>query len=198
MVRRRLEKDEARALILNEAKTLFFKKGYTHTTMEELRKNCGMSKGNLYYHFNNKESIFVSLIEEYIAETMSALDNKLNTASSCREKLLVIAEDSGEDCRNPLMITVEEFCREAENLEAAEEMATVNLGKLNEYIGDIVIEGIRNGELKKNNAEIVTLSILSMLAGIGQFCLASPDITQDKYPQIHVDAMKTLVYGIAE
>jgi AcrR family transcriptional regulator len=54
--------------IQNVAIKMFSGKGYTETSMREISAELNISKAALYYHFSNKEEIFVSIIENIFKE----------------------------------------------------------------------------------------------------------------------------------
>jgi AcrR family transcriptional regulator len=62
------KKDE----ILQEATRLFAAKGYGESSMAELAKITGVAQGTIFYHFNNKEELFLSILkgfkEDIVAE----------------------------------------------------------------------------------------------------------------------------------
>jgi AcrR family transcriptional regulator len=55
---------ETRAEILRVALELFTEKGYEGTTTRDISTALGITKSSLYYHFQNKEAIAESLMEE--------------------------------------------------------------------------------------------------------------------------------------
>src|SRR5437762_5609794 len=60
------EKSErSRRLVLDAALNLFSHQGYRATTMREIAERAGVSTGNCYHHFPDKETIFRTLIEEF-------------------------------------------------------------------------------------------------------------------------------------
>ena len=66
--RRTKDKDERIDEILDAAKTVFFNKGYFNSTVEEISKLAGISKGTVYLYFKNKDELYVSLIMPMIEE----------------------------------------------------------------------------------------------------------------------------------
>ncbi|WYP27528.1 TetR/AcrR family transcriptional regulator [Alkalihalobacillus sp. FSL W8-0930] len=50
--------------IILAARELFNSKGYSETSMSEIIKKASTSKGNLYYHFESKEALYLSILEE--------------------------------------------------------------------------------------------------------------------------------------
>jgi AcrR family transcriptional regulator len=62
----REEKSErSRRLVLDAALKLFSTQGYRATSVREIADAAGVSTGNLYHHFPDKESIFRTLLDEY-------------------------------------------------------------------------------------------------------------------------------------
>src|SRR3954470_14334348 len=55
---------ETRAEILRVSLELFTEKGYEGTTTRDISTALGITKSSLYYHFENKEAIAASLVEE--------------------------------------------------------------------------------------------------------------------------------------
>jgi AcrR family transcriptional regulator len=54
--------------ITTQAKTVFLKKGYFATTMEEIAKLAGVSKGTVYQYFKNKDDLYISLMMAHFEE----------------------------------------------------------------------------------------------------------------------------------
>ena len=64
----REEKSErSRRAVLDAALHLFGKQGYRATTIREIAEQAGVSTGNVYHHFPDKEAIFRELLDEYFA-----------------------------------------------------------------------------------------------------------------------------------
>jgi len=49
------ETERTRRQILQGARDLFIRRGYNATSMEDIRKHTGVSKGSIYYHFKSKQ-----------------------------------------------------------------------------------------------------------------------------------------------
>lgn len=59
--------DRSRATILATALRLFSSQGYRATSVREIADAAGVSTGNLYHHFNDKEAIFTAVLNQYFA-----------------------------------------------------------------------------------------------------------------------------------
>jgi AcrR family transcriptional regulator len=71
--------DRSRKQILDKALSLFSKQGYRGTNIREVAEAAGLSTGNVYHLFPDKESIFRALLERYFAH-LAAPDFPLNKA----------------------------------------------------------------------------------------------------------------------
>ncbi|MBT8506851.1 hypothetical protein AZH53_00200 [Methanomicrobiaceae archaeon CYW5] len=56
-------KEEARRRIIGAALEIFMKKGYRATTMADIARDVGVSKGAIYTYFRGKEDLFVKAAE---------------------------------------------------------------------------------------------------------------------------------------
>jgi TetR/AcrR family transcriptional regulator, acrAB operon repressor len=83
-VKRPVQKQEERSersreQILNAALNLFSHRGYGSTSVRDIAEEAGLSKGNVYHHFEDKETIFRALLDRYF-QAMSRPDFPFNRA----------------------------------------------------------------------------------------------------------------------
>jgi AcrR family transcriptional regulator len=71
--------ERSRAQILESALTLFSHRGYGATSVQEIAEAAGVSKGNVYHHFSDKETIFRELLDQYF-QVMSTPEFPFNRA----------------------------------------------------------------------------------------------------------------------
>ena len=57
--------------ILEAAKKLFVEKGYHQTSIDDITRECGLTKGGIYWHFKSKWDIFTAMVEEHKKATHS-------------------------------------------------------------------------------------------------------------------------------
>lgn len=109
---------ERRDRILNAAETCFARNGFHRTTMNDVAAEAGMSAGNLYRYFANKEAIVTGLTErdrELIAcdfESIAAQPDFFTAFAALgrkhlidepREKTILLMEIWSEAGRNPVI-----------------------------------------------------------------------------------------------
>lgn len=83
-----------RDAILEAAEEEFSESGYAACKMIDVAHRAGMSVGALYRHFDNKEAIFVSLMERAALDVTARLDRATVDARDARDRLSrLIAEN---------------------------------------------------------------------------------------------------------
>ncbi len=60
--------ERTRNRIIEAAKGLFHLNGYTSTSMDDIVKKSGVTKGNLYYYFSSKEELGSAVVEDLVSE----------------------------------------------------------------------------------------------------------------------------------
>jgi AcrR family transcriptional regulator len=69
------EKDSSKEKIIRIAEQLFAQKGYDSVGVAEICESAEISKGTFYHHFESKEILFLTLLENWLI----AVDLKLKT-----------------------------------------------------------------------------------------------------------------------
>jgi AcrR family transcriptional regulator len=81
-----------REQILVTAKSLFIQQGYHGLAMRQISDAVGVSKAALYYHFKDKEELFLAIIRNNLDEIESAIDAIQFRKISCTEKIVLFVE----------------------------------------------------------------------------------------------------------
>jgi TetR/AcrR family transcriptional regulator, acrAB operon repressor len=64
MVRRtRDEAAETRTSIIDAAERVFAKRGVSHTSLEDIARDAGVTRGAIYWHFKNKSEVFSAMVD---------------------------------------------------------------------------------------------------------------------------------------
>jgi AcrR family transcriptional regulator len=73
--------------ILKAARARFAHYGLGKTTMNDIANDIGMSKAALYYYFQDKEQVFVAVVEQDIAEFVNTIEQLIERPSKPSFKL---------------------------------------------------------------------------------------------------------------
>ncbi len=84
---------DAARRILDEARALFYRRGYSAFTMDDLAAALGMSKKTLYVHFPGKDAMIRAIIDGFAAEVRADTETLLaNQSLRFAEKLRGFAQ----------------------------------------------------------------------------------------------------------
>src|SRR5579859_6893434 len=81
----RLPRHERRRQLLDAALEVFVTQGYHAAAMDEIAERAGVSKPVLYQHFPGKLDLYLALLDESVAELISAVSAALASTSDNKE-----------------------------------------------------------------------------------------------------------------
>jgi len=165
--KRRFESEQTKERIAAQAKELFVQKGYAATSIDDICKATGSSKGSIYYHFKNKDHLFLYLVEQGILEWASDWKSIAANQQTCTDKLYgLFTHFINHFQAYPLLKAQNEFI-------AAQEADPEILNRISEVsnlvyetIDDLLEEGMQKGEFKKEKPRDITLLLVGLLTGI--------------------------------
>jgi len=104
-MRRHARSEYSRRQVLDAALRLFSRQGYRATTIREIADKARVSTGNVYHHFEEKEAIFRTLLDEFWSITESKRYPYTRALASGRfpdnlEQLGAAARDSVREFRS--------------------------------------------------------------------------------------------------
>ncbi len=168
MNKRRYDSESAKVEIMEQASLLFSQKGYNQTSVENISKASGYSKGHIYYHFENKEKLFVLLAQRTMQNWYEKWMAKESTYLTATEKLYGIAMHALYNYQTPLLSAGQELASNSnsspESVNALYNLAVVPMGTYRA----ILQKGIEIGEFKSGNVEQWTVLLGTWLGGLCQ------------------------------
>lgn len=91
------EAEKTRRRVLASALALFVKKGYDHTTFNDIAARLKLTKGAVYWHFESKEALLVALVDEMLEKFQRQLEAQMPkeelTFPAVAEMMVHIAEN---------------------------------------------------------------------------------------------------------
>ncbi|WP_232696052.1 TetR/AcrR family transcriptional regulator [Brevibacillus daliensis] len=195
MARRTAEEaEQTKQAIAEAAKQLFIQHGYQATSMDQIRLASATSKGSIYYHFKNKEKLFLYLLELNVMEWVTKCKEQFKTAATATEKLYIYGRISASDFNNPLLHASIEFSgtrgADPEVTAKVVELSKVSIPLLKE----VVLEGIANQEFKPEDEDKITLMLHIIFSGLG--VLLFEDYTTEEIEKLHDKAIDLFLNGI--
>ncbi|MDQ5887562.1 MAG: TetR family transcriptional regulator [Pseudomonadota bacterium] len=78
MVRKtKAEAEQTRQQIIDAARAVFAEKGVSRTTIDTIAKAAGVTRGAVYWHFENKEALFHAMREQVMLPLLDQFDDTL-------------------------------------------------------------------------------------------------------------------------
>ncbi len=166
----RKQAEESRYYIAEKAKELFAQKGYFMTSMEEICNQTNMSKGNIYHHFKNKESLFTFILESHMSKWIEKWNNNSSALLTAKEKLYQLAYHFAMDYENPLMKAAAEFSMTPITDPEIKAKISEMVNGYYPTIYNVLEEGIKNGEFKPDNLDDLSHVLFGLMSGLGTIC----------------------------
>jgi AcrR family transcriptional regulator len=79
--------NSGRDAILDTSAKLFSQQGYNGVSIRDIAQACGMTNAALYYHFKNKEDLFLAMLQRDHEKAMAALREAADGPGDLREDL---------------------------------------------------------------------------------------------------------------
>ena len=174
MVRRtRDEAAETRNGILDAAERVFSERGVSHTSLEDIAKAAGVTRGAIYWHFRNKSELFAAMvnrvslpIEEIV--TRSADDAAEDPLAVLREAAVGALKRTATDaqCQRVFDIVTHK-CEYLEEMAGVRErISHIKCGCV-ELTEKTIRNAIKRGQLPKNlDAKLAAIGLDAMIYGL--------------------------------
>ena len=163
--------ENTRQLIIEQATPIFNKKGIFGTSMSDIMEAAKLSKGSLYVHFENKDSLAFSVLEYSLGLQYNKISASVDHVESPHEKLLAYL-DVYRDPMNPTVpggCPMMNFGMEADdNFPLVKERVNRAIEARQKYLEDIIKTGIHDGIFKSdwNYREFATTMFAMIQGGI--------------------------------
>lgn len=82
------EREQRRLYILDAAEELFFAKGFSSVTMDEIAKKVGMNKATIYLYFEDKDSLFFGIVLRKMRIHLKRLEDCAYRKNTGRERVI--------------------------------------------------------------------------------------------------------------
>lgn len=88
-----VENPEKKDLIIESARKIFEKFGYSKASMDDIAKEAGLGKGTIYYYFESKEDIFLELLQQMEEVLSQEIEQLIHSKPNFIEKFKTFIEE---------------------------------------------------------------------------------------------------------
>ncbi|MCK5860949.1 MAG: TetR family transcriptional regulator, partial [Candidatus Hydrogenedentes bacterium] len=86
-MKQKRDAQETKEKIIQAARDIFAKKGYSGTSVDDIARVVGITKGGIYWHFDSKLDLFIQMLESGYSEFMNLLNEIIAQDSAPLAKL---------------------------------------------------------------------------------------------------------------
>ncbi len=149
---------------LDEATRLFVEHGYHGISMREIAEQVGMSKAGLYYHFKDKEALFLAILTANIEQIEAIIQAACAEETSTRARIARILREIG--ARAPAQSAIIRLASQELSQLSPQARQTFVQQYHEKFTGQIEIilaAGVSAGELRPVDARLATWILLGMM-----------------------------------
>ena len=186
-----------REKVLRAAIGAFASKGYSQTSMQDLKQATGLHPGSIYCAFENKQGLLIAALEQYqadkSAEFQRLFDNSSNTLDGLKTYLKQTVSDCSLDGPQRVCLSQKALNEMAEIDPVINEVVAANLaGWLNGFV-QVFEKALENGDIDdsrspKQRAQSLVMGIYGLRTYAGTH--AEPEVLQYLAEQLFDDVCR--------
>ncbi len=171
-----------RQFIIDKSAPVFNTQGYAGTSLKDLTKATGLTKGALYGNFRDKEEIAGAVFQYSMDRVRDAARVKMGKSEKCKEKLLSLLDFYAQYVFNspiPGGCPIMNNAVEADDYHSTIRKAVVTeMRKTTTSISELLEQGIKRGEFKRDikPGELALLFFCSIEGAIVVSRVSSSDV----------------------
>ena len=166
---RQRQGERTRRKILDAAARLFIRKGFYGTSIADLAKAAGLTKGALYHHFEGKDALFFAVVEDVRDTWREAVVRDVLKAEDAPTRLAVLLDNHARLIakNEALCLVISSLVMEMDSSKPAFRAALQELyNDMARFIERIVQKGQAAGQVRSDlEARAVAVTLVGMLRG---------------------------------
>jgi AcrR family transcriptional regulator len=160
------QNEEARAKIVDIARSIFTHFGFKKTTMEEIALASRKGKSSIYYYFNSKEDIFKAVVEKEADELRAELLKKIESIDDPIERLKVyitVRMRKLSKLTNFYTALKSEYLSHLEFIESIRKSYDLDEIRI---VSGIIQDGIERGLFAVDDPQLSAIAIVTAMKGL--------------------------------
>lgn len=191
--------ESTRNHIIETSAEVFNKKGYSGTSITDLEKATGLTKGSIYGNFQNKDAIALAAFDYNLSNKRAMIKERVDQCTTYKEKLItsvMIYHTSSKAFFIPGGCPMQNTAVESDDTnDELRKRAAKGLIAWMENLTEIIEKGIAAQEFKADTeAKETALHLISIIEGAVLISRATQD---RKYANILLDTGVKVVEGIS-
>ena len=158
--------EETRTKIMDSAVKLFSSRGYNASSVDDICKEAGISKGAFYHHFESKQMLFLALLDGWLKTNDNAIEASKDqtvpeTFMGITEAFPYIFKTAGDNL--PMFL---EFWLIASRDKKIWEASIAPYRRYQKYFTSLIKKGVDEGSFVEVDPELTARMIISTAMGM--------------------------------
>ena len=185
---RQESKEVTRRRLIEAAETLFIRKGFDDASVDEISETAGYSRGAFYSNFDDKEQVFLAVIDRCRPNFLKALDDIFQQTSEPADRGAAVREWFSNQwrLRNFIALRMEFSRRAMRDRSVRKHLAEVWRQDLETYAASVCRVVPATNGVPADPPEIVALVLLAVIQGLGSIAID----TDPEWEHMYTDAAK--------
>lgn len=197
--------DAARTVILDAAADVFHRQGFNGTTIDDIARQIGATKGRVYYYFRSKFDIYLAVYEHGMRLVREAVEPHVDGPGSALDRLTAMSAAHAVNLMSHLSYhdTIHQGIHRRSAL-ALKERQTEQLAELNTIRENhelmfrrVVEEGMADGSLVVEDPKLVARALLSGLNSIDSWFRTRPGQPIEELEELGARVARLYITGLA-
>ncbi|WP_274649531.1 TetR/AcrR family transcriptional regulator [Paenibacillus humicola] len=160
--------------------------GYAQTSLAQIAKQAGISKGVISYHFSSKDEIIEQIVTDVYAAGASFMKSYLEAETSAAGKLRAYIESNLAFMRThpKQIVAVTEIVSSARTEEGKHRFDMIKTDVIVDYLTGLLLQGAKEGDFREFSdfsARVMAMTIRSAIDGVGFQLAADLDLDLEQY-----------------
>lgn len=172
MRRKKEEAEQTKQKLLKAALAVFSERGYEATRLSDIADKANVTRGAIYWHFGNKEKLFLELVKESMSPFFQLVETTLNEEGTPLEKIRRLMYNvftkMATDCefqRNQKLESIRS--RRLSEYKEINAFIETQISGFTEQLTQIIKAGQKSGEIINNqNPQDICIVLLAFLRGM--------------------------------
>ena len=184
------------AQILDAAIIVFARSGVHQSSMDDIAREVGLSKGSLYVYFESKDDIIAAIQERLLNVDLDALQSFLAAPGPASRRLLLLTRHMTQELErmSPMLSITYELYAVALRSESVKKAYEDHFRVHREILVDLIHQGIKGGEFRDTDAQEVAIAVMAVYQGLILLSAMDPHVV--KWEQASKLAVSLSITGL--
>lgn len=161
--------------LLNASKELFSLKGYANTTVDDIVRHAGLSKGAFYFYFKSKDQLIEEMVNSMAERTKDIMRGWLQKDVSAQEAIKGHVKEFLSECYEDRQIAFVFFFELLCSKEEFRLMHRKHMDDIRQLLTLMVEKGYRKGEFRWGSVE----TLVNLIVGYARLIYIEKLLMQD-------------------